>query len=756
VFRKSILGAAVTLMASVFTAESAFAQQSRGPDAFNHVMSDNINAALFSYVNITATGTLLITDDDSGAQVNFPAGSTLTLYGAARSSLKASTNGFLTTDLTDTGFDRENDCPVPQVPGVGGGDRLYVLHDDLVTSVYYQYFPEATPPPGWIGNTSVIQWTGNYFNTTTQVNFEVLVFHSLDVALFLYQTVGQTGTSSTTGAQVAGATTGMNFACNTAGSISSGKMIGFGTLALNELRIDQPGADNDEYFELAGVPGFNLNSLTLIAIGDNAVVGNSGIIESVTPLTGRAFPNNGSVRFVGAESTYTLGTADATFSGGAGLNFENTDTVTYALVSGFSGANGQDLDTNDDGLLDLLPWTQVVDVVSVLHEPSPPVASEWAYASTAIVAPFDGAAAFHVQRCGDVTGAWVVGDPDPANGGDSPAVLNDCPICGDSNVSFPEACDDGGESAACNDDCTDASCGDGTVNMTAGEACDDGDLDNEDDCPDDGVNGGTCQPSTCADGFVDGEGGMTEACDGDGAGTPGETATCDTNCTVATCGDMTVNNTAGETCDAGARTATCDSDCTAVSCGDGHVNAADGEMCDGDGAGMGGETATCDDDCTTAMCGDGVVNATANEDCDDSGESADCDDDCTDAVCGDNTENTAAGEQCDDGNTDNGDGCDATCQDEGTGGMGGGSAGMGGSEGGMGGSAGGMGGTGNNGGAGGSGNSGNSSPDDDENDDETSESGGCDCSTPGTQGNPLAPWGVLLGLGLIARRRRTS
>lgn len=44
--------------------------------------------------------------------------------------------------------------------------------------------------------------------------------------------------------------------------------------------------------------------------------------------------------------------------------------------------------------------------------------------------------------------------------------------CGNGTIDPGEDCDDGGESATCNADCTVASCGDGVVNATAGEACD--------------------------------------------------------------------------------------------------------------------------------------------------------------------------------------------------------------------------------------------------------------------------------------------
>lgn len=46
--------------------------------------------------------------------------------------------------------------------------------------------------------------------------------------------------------------------------------------------------------------------------------------------------------------------------------------------------------------------------------------------------------------------------------------------CPDGIVDTPENCDDNGESASCDDDCTFVSCGDANVNEAAGEECDDG------------------------------------------------------------------------------------------------------------------------------------------------------------------------------------------------------------------------------------------------------------------------------------------
>ncbi|KAF0094241.1 MAG: endonuclease/exonuclease/phosphatase [Puniceicoccaceae bacterium 5H] len=135
-----------------------------------------------------------------------------------------------------------------------------------------------------------------------------------------------------------------------------------GQVVINELRIDQSSTDDDEFFELAGPANASLDNLTYLVIGDGS--GNSGTIENVTPLTGQTLPASGF--FVAAESTFTLGTADYVTS----LNFENSDNVTHLLVEGFTGSDGQDLDTDDDGVLDVTPWTSIASSLGLLEDPS--------------------------------------------------------------------------------------------------------------------------------------------------------------------------------------------------------------------------------------------------------------------------------------------------------------------------------------------------------------------------------------------------
>jgi cysteine-rich repeat protein len=72
-----------------------------------------------------------------------------------------------------------------------------------------------------------------------------------------------------------------------------------------------------------------------------------------------------------------------------------------------------------------------------------------------------------------------------------------------------------------------------------------------------------------------------------------------------------------ETCDPPGETASCDGDCTPVSCGDGYANHTAGELCD-DGNAVEGDG--CDSNCTATACGNGIL--TSNEQCDDGNNSS--------------------------------------------------------------------------------------------------------------------------------------
>ncbi len=75
----------------------------------------------------------------------------------------------------------------------------------------------------------------------------------------------------------------------------------------------------------------------------------------------------------------------------------------------------------------------------------------------------------------------------------------------------------------------------------------------------------------CGNGIVDGD----EECDDAGV-----SATCDADCTLAVCGDGTINRPAGEQCDDAGESENCNIDCTEPRCGDKVVNHSRGEDCD--------------------------------------------------------------------------------------------------------------------------------------------------------------------------------
>jgi len=184
---------------------------------------------------------------------------------------------------------------------------------------------------------------------------------------------------------------------------------------INEIRVDQPSGDNDEYFELFGTPGESLAGLSYVVIGDGTA--GSGVIESVFDLGSFSIGSSG--YFVVAESTFTLGVADAI----GNLNFENSDNVTHLLVSGLSVADDTDLDTDDNGVLDSTPWTSVLDAVSLVES----VGTGDLYYATALggadVGPDGTFVPGHVYRLPD-GGTWNIGIFDPATGLDSPGMAN--------------------------------------------------------------------------------------------------------------------------------------------------------------------------------------------------------------------------------------------------------------------------------------------------------------------------------------------
>ncbi len=206
-----------------------------------------------------------------------------------------------------------------------------------------------------------------------------------------------------------------------------------GQVLINEIRVDNTGTDTDEYFELIGTPGQSLAGLFYIVLGDGSSSsssgGCSGTVETIADLSAFSIQADGYFAARNSAATPTLTGYDASIA----LAFENSDNVTHLVVSGFTGTAAQDLDTNDDGVLDVTPWTMIVDSVGLSEGtafvcPTTGNNDEWLY-STATVGPDGTFAAAGMRRCS----AGLIQSP-IAIGVDTPGSVNNCTVAVESTA----------------------------------------------------------------------------------------------------------------------------------------------------------------------------------------------------------------------------------------------------------------------------------------------------------------------------------
>jgi hypothetical protein len=191
---------------------------------------------------------------------------------------------------------------------------------------------------------------------------------------------------------------------------------------LSEVRIDQPSTDNDEYFEIQGLPTTSLTGLTYVVIGDGD--GGSGVLEFAQSLDGQTIPLDGFFLGGGGDDLDNQ-VFGVTVDFQVDPIFENSDAVTHLLAMGFSGTVGDDLDTDDDGDLDVTPWTSVVDAIGFSDDTTPdfPYGEDLGFTDL----PANGTFPFaHGFRDG-ATGEWRGGQFDPAvpEAQDTPGVMNE-------------------------------------------------------------------------------------------------------------------------------------------------------------------------------------------------------------------------------------------------------------------------------------------------------------------------------------------
>ncbi|MCS6776862.1 MAG: PEP-CTERM sorting domain-containing protein [Chloroherpetonaceae bacterium] len=150
-------------------------------------------------------------------------------------------------------------------------------------------------------------------------------------------------------------------------------------LRINEFLINPPGSDNGyEFIELiSNTPNYSLNNVWLLVVEGEGTA--RGVVDQAINYTGFSTGSNGLL--LHRDSNITLLPPPDPSTTVRVQDFvpdiENGGQ-TYILALGFTGAVGLDLDTNNDGVLDLTPWTSVFDAIFYSEDLPNPLSANYA------------------------------------------------------------------------------------------------------------------------------------------------------------------------------------------------------------------------------------------------------------------------------------------------------------------------------------------------------------------------------------------
>ena len=136
---------------------------------------------------------------------------------------------------------------------------------------------------------------------------------------------------------------------------------------INEFSASTTGSPDVEWIEVLGTANSDYSAFTLLEIEGDSTKGT-------------------------IDRTFPVGTTDGTgfwTTAVGNLSIEN-GTITLLLVEGFTGAVGDDIDADDDGVIDVAPWTRIVDDVAVTDGG----AGDLTYSSTVLGPNYDGVSSF--------------------------------------------------------------------------------------------------------------------------------------------------------------------------------------------------------------------------------------------------------------------------------------------------------------------------------------------------------------------------
>lgn len=133
---------------------------------------------------------------------------------------------------------------------------------------------------------------------------------------------------------------------------------------INEFVNNHVGTDTHEYIEVWGDASSDYSGFTVLEIDGDST--SAGVIDDA----------------------FLVGTTDVNGFWATGFvsNLIENGTVTLLLVEDFTGSSGDDLDSDDDGILDTTPWARLVDGVGVDDGGT----SDHAYSDPILTGDFDG------------------------------------------------------------------------------------------------------------------------------------------------------------------------------------------------------------------------------------------------------------------------------------------------------------------------------------------------------------------------------
>jgi hypothetical protein len=209
-------------------------QPTGGPDTFGYSWSDQSTGSCdYQFIDITGTGTQVFDGDDVSSGAISLGGNDISFYGTTYTDLNMTSNGYISTDPTDGGPDLSNDCPLPVTPSTGGGARIYSIHDDLISTGYYEWVdPCPRPADNWDhsgGNSPgchVFQYDNvtHFGGTGATFAMEVLVYGiTNEIVVMAPDGVDENGSGSTTGIQNGTASDGLTYACNDVTTFPTGQ-----------------------------------------------------------------------------------------------------------------------------------------------------------------------------------------------------------------------------------------------------------------------------------------------------------------------------------------------------------------------------------------------------------------------------------------------------------------------------------------------------------------------------------------------------